>query len=89
MHDSEQMAASFYVKPYTYYALSLFGVQHRYEDIVKWYQDLADKFPSLIRFVPSIGKSYEGRDQPAVHITSAAEPTKNIYFQCQIHASKC
>ena len=63
-------------------------VQHRYDDIVKWYQDLAEKFSDLVRFVPSIGKSYEGRDQPAVHITAATEDTKKIYFQCQIHASK-
>ena len=63
-------------------------VQHRYDDIVKWYQALADKYPKLVTFVPSIGKSYEGRDQPAVHITADAAATKKIYFQCQIHASK-
>ena len=69
----------------------LFGAQHRYEDIVKWYQDLADKFPDLTKYVPSIGKSVEEQDQPAVHITAATDPdpTKKIYFQCQIHASKC
>ena len=67
----------------------LFGAQHRYGDIVMWYQDLEGKFPLLVKFVESIGKSIEGRDQPAVHITAAANPTKKIYFQCQIHASKC
>lgn len=62
-------------------------MQHRYDDIVKWYQDLEQKFNGLIKFVPSIGKSYEGRDQPAVHITADPDATKKIYFQCQIHAS--
>ena len=63
-------------------------VKHRYDDIVKWYQDLVDKYPKLVTFVPSIGKSYEGRDQPAVHITAADAEATKIYFQCQIHASK-
>ena len=56
-------------------------VQHRYDEIVKWYQDMAEKFNDLVTFVPSIGKSYEGRDQPAVHITADAAAMKKIYFQ--------
>ena len=39
--------------------------------------------------MPSIGKSVEGRDMPAVHITAAtAANHPKIYFQCQIHARK-
>ena len=63
-------------------------MQHRYDDIVTWYQDLVGKYPELVKFVSSIGKSYEGRDQPAVHITAADAEATKIYFQCQIHASK-
>lgn len=67
-----------------------FLLQHRYADIVQWYTDLAEKFPDNSKFVSSIGKSYEGRDQPAFHFTADIKdvPDKKIYFQCQIHASK-
>ena len=63
-------------------------IQHRYADIVKWYEDLATDNPDIVKFNPSIGKSYEGRDMPAVTISKAEEPDKVIYSQCQIHASK-
>ena len=65
----------------------LFLIQHRYDDIVTWYQEFEAKFSDLVKFVPSIGKSYEGRDLPAVHITAAPPDSPKIYFQCQIHAS--
>ena len=62
--------------------------QHEYEDIVKWYDDLAKQYPTILTYVESIGKSVEGRDQPAVHITGSKDPNRmRIYFQCQIHAS--
>ena len=63
-------------------------MQHRYGDIVEWYSKLADDNSDIVKFFESIGKSYEGRDQPAVHITANAEADKKIYFQCQIHASE-
>ena len=62
--------------------------QHRYDEIVEWYADLAANNPDVIKFVPSIGKSVEGRDQPAVHITDGWQEKDKVYFQCQIHASK-
>ena len=64
-------------------------IKHEYEEIVNWYFDLYDKYINLVRYVPSIGKSEEGRDQPAIHITASTDldPMK-YYFQCQIHASK-
>lgn len=68
---------------------ALFGAQHRYDDIVNWYKELSSKFSDLVKYDESIGKSFEGRDQPAVHITAASNPTEKIYFQCQIHASNC
>lgn len=64
--------------------------QHEYEEIVNWYKDLASQNPNIVKYVESIGKSVEGRDQPAVHITSSSSTNvKRIYFQCQIHASMC
>jgi len=41
-----------------------------------------------VKYEESIGKSIEGRDQPAVEITAAVTDVNIIYFQCQIHASK-
>lgn len=64
--------------------------QHPYDEIIKWYEQLAQDYESVVNYVPSIGKSLEGRDQPAVHITANPGTDKNfIYFQCQIHASMC
>lgn len=64
-------------------------MQHEYADIVDWYASLAQNYSNVVAFVSSIGKSVEGRDMPAVHITAAtAANTPKIYFQCQIHARK-
>ena len=63
-------------------------MQHRYADIVNWYEELASNNPTIVKYVASIGKSVEGRDQPAVHIAAAGGNGNKIYFQCQIHASK-
>jgi murein tripeptide amidase MpaA len=49
---------------------------------------MATKYHELAKFVESIGKSVEGRDQPAFHITAAKDDVNKIYFQCQIHASE-
>ena len=63
--------------------------QHEYDDIIKWYEELANRYTDIVTYYPSIGKSYEGRDMPAVHITGSTAPNIfKIYFQCQIHASK-
>jgi len=42
---------------------------HRFDEIVRRMQEVAKQHPTLARFVPSIGKSNEGRDIPVVHIT--------------------
>ena len=55
---------------------------------MEWYTELAASNPDVVKFVPSIGKSVEGRDQPAVHITDGWQAKDKVYFQCQIHASK-
>ena len=58
-------------------------------DIVNWYNQLANDYGDIAWFVDSIGKSVQGRDMPALHITNAATSSpKTIYFQCQIHASE-
>ena len=62
--------------------------QHQYKDIVGWYTQLTNDYSDIARFVDSIGKSVEGRDMPAVHITKLATPSNTVYFQCQIHASE-
>ena len=70
------------------YCCDLSPPQHRYDAIVEWWSKLAEDNPDLVKYEESIGKSLEGRDQPAVHITASMEPdVKKIYFQCQIHAS--
>lgn len=59
---------------------------HTYTDITQWYQDLGSS-SNLVTFTSSIGKSAEGRDQPAVKITAPGGGSKpKIYWQCQIHA---
>lgn len=72
---------------WTYGIESCTLTQHEYEDIVNWYHDLAESSP-IVKYIASIGKSVEGRDMPAVHITAAECDVMKIYFQCQIHASE-
>ena len=73
---------------FTQYISLILILKHEYPDIVNWYEELSKKFPEIVKFVPSIGKSVEGRDMPAVHITASSTDALKIYFQCQIHASK-
>jgi hypothetical protein len=71
---------------------SLSHTQHSYEDTVKWYKNLATKFPRLMNFNPSIGQTVEHRDMPSVHFTGTKDQAvgdkKKFYMQCQIHASE-
>uniref|UniRef100_A0A1X7V0C7 Peptidase M14 domain-containing protein n=1 Tax=Amphimedon queenslandica TaxID=400682 RepID=A0A1X7V0C7_AMPQE len=57
---------------------------HRYDEIYTWYRDLAEQCGDRCQFIPSIGKSFEDRDQPAFHVGDPV--VGKIYFQCQIHA---
>ena len=57
-------------------------------EMVSWWKKLAIRYPKDVTFNESIGKSYEGRNIPAVVITSAPDDAKVIYLQCLIHASK-
>merc|ERR1711871_549228 len=47
-----------------------FTQYHRFGEIVRRSKELADTHKDLVRFVPSIGKSHEGRDIPVMHITA-------------------
>ena len=57
-------------------------------EIVGWWKMLEIRYPNEVTFNESIGKSVEGRNIPAVVITSAPEDAKVIYMQCLTHASK-
>ncbi|KAJ3229988.1 hypothetical protein HDU78_008697 [Chytriomyces hyalinus] len=47
-----------------------FSDYHRYDDIVAWYKQLADKHPDLVTFIPSIGKSALNKDIIAIKVSS-------------------
>ncbi|KAK9763898.1 hypothetical protein K7432_009037 [Basidiobolus ranarum] len=60
---------------------------HTYEDIVEWLDTLANTYPTLVKLVPSIGESIEGRDIPALHLTSSiGSNKKQFWFQGLQHA---
>ena len=73
-------------------------IQHNYDDMVKWYKELAEKNKDLVIFYDNIhqsSKTHEGRNIPAVHITDDVKDEKKgnslkkkVYFQCLIHASE-
>jgi hypothetical protein len=60
---------------------------HRYADMKDWYQNTLGA-SNLVTFVPSIGKSVEGRDIYAVKITGAADAAAvpKFFFTCALHA---
>ena len=61
--------------------------QHDYDAIINWYKHEAESNPGIMKYIPSIGKSHEGRDMPAVLLTASKDPNRmKIYMQCQIHA---
>jgi murein tripeptide amidase MpaA len=57
-----------------------------YSELVNWYRNFATANPSLVTWIPSIGRSFEGRDMPAIIMTSAPANAPNVYMQCLIHA---
>lgn len=67
---------------------SWFDEYHEYAEIVEWYENLAQEFPQLVTYNPSIGETLEGRSMPSVHFTAAGNvpDRKKFYMQCQIHA---
>ncbi|KAI9329385.1 carboxypeptidase A1-like protein [Zopfochytrium polystomum] len=65
-----------------------FANYHTFEDIRAWYKDLTEKYPDLITFIPSIGKTYEGNDIFAIKVTSGKDRfTKpQIWYHSGDHA---
>ncbi|KAJ3174804.1 hypothetical protein HDU87_006920 [Geranomyces variabilis] len=66
-----------------------FGDYHQLDEIVQWYQNLTATYPNLVTFLPSIGKTVEGRDIFAATITGAntTGATKpQFFFQGLVHA---
>jgi len=75
------------VNPDTVWFESFFVDYSTYDSIKLWYQKLAETFPQLVTFVPSIGKSLEGRDLFAIHLTAPTKTSKKVfYFESLIHA---
>ncbi|ORX88844.1 peptidase M14, carboxypeptidase A, partial [Basidiobolus meristosporus CBS 931.73] len=64
-----------------------FQSYHTFADIVQWLQQLSKKYPDLVTYVPSIGKTTLGKDIPALRITSKnGGEKKKIWFQGLQHA---
>jgi len=57
---------------------------HTYSEIKAWYQELASKNSRYATFIPSIGKSHEGRDIFAFRFGTAGKPS--FYLQSLQHA---
>ncbi|KAI8359663.1 hypothetical protein B0O80DRAFT_423566 [Mortierella sp. GBAus27b] len=51
---------------------------HPYGDITKLYADLQHVYPELVTFIPSIGKTAEGRDIMAVKITAKGNDRPSV-----------
>jgi len=67
---------------------SWFDAYHRYADIVAFMVDLAKTYPHLAVYIPSIGKSVEGRNIPALRLNASynGAQTKRIWFNGGQHA---
>ena len=66
-----------------------FSDYHRFDEIVQWYKHLAETYPHLVTFIPSIGKTVNGKDMVAVKITSSngtLTEKPQLYFQGLQHA---
>jgi len=63
-----------------------FDQYHSYTEIVEYMTALAGRFAGLAEFIPSIGKSVEGRDIPALRIRQGKSAPKTIFFSGGIHA---
>ncbi|KAI9106036.1 carboxypeptidase A1-like protein [Phlyctochytrium arcticum] len=70
-------------------AADWFANYHKYDEIKQWYTDLSKEFPDLVTFIPSVGKTTEGRDIFATRITSKKNASSNkpqLYWQGLQHA---
>ncbi|KAJ3015041.1 hypothetical protein HKX48_004814 [Thoreauomyces humboldtii] len=70
-------------------AASFFTEYQTYAKILAFFQALAKANPTLVTYIPSIGKTVKGVDIFAIRITSskaAATPKKQLFIQGLIHA---
>jgi hypothetical protein len=66
---------------------SFFSRYQTYDSIVSWLKGLSTKYPRLCKFLPSIGKTVQGRAIPLVIITSDVGQNKPIvYIEGMLHA---
>ncbi|KAJ3119358.1 hypothetical protein HK100_000351 [Physocladia obscura] len=65
-----------------------FSDYHKYDQIVAWFKDLSDKFPDLITFIPSIGKTYLKKDIIGIKVGSSvnADTKPQFWFHSGDHA---
>jgi len=68
--------------------LSFFDTFRSNDDIVTFLQNLSTNNPNHVNFIPSIGKSLEGRDIPAVRICGSnnCDKAPKVYVQGLLHA---
>lgn len=64
-----------------------FNNYHTVQEMFRWSRQLQTKYPQLVKMVPSIGKSVQGRDLWAMRITSPNKATKRqVWIQSLLHA---
>jgi hypothetical protein len=64
-----------------------FDAYHTYDEIKDWYNQHAKNNQGVVKFVPSIGKTLQGNDIFAVHLTNPnGVAKKKIWFESLIHA---
>ncbi|KXN66061.1 peptidase M14, carboxypeptidase A, partial [Conidiobolus coronatus NRRL 28638] len=64
-----------------------FAAYHTYDEIKAWYTQHAKDNQGVVKFVPSIGKTLQGNDIFAVHLTNPnGAAKKKIWFESLIHA---
>jgi hypothetical protein len=68
--------------------INWFRNYHTFEDIQEWFLKLSNSHKNIVQYIPSIGKSHEGRDIFALRInrTPPRGDKKQIYIQSLIHA---
>ncbi|KAJ3101455.1 hypothetical protein HDU97_001330 [Phlyctochytrium planicorne] len=57
-----------------------FSDYHRFDDIRAFFEDLSQKYPELLTFVPSIGKTYLGEDIFALYVSSSKDKGNKPQF---------
>jgi hypothetical protein len=59
---------------------------HPYTDVVSWLAQLEQTYQPIVSFIPSIGKTSQGRDIPMLKITGKPGHKKVVFYQGLQHA---